>query len=65
MRNIALNTASHWDVGLKFSANLPAGQMYRLAANIVVRVGKTAVSYEAQRKIEQQSAMDYRLVISK
>ena len=65
MRNIALNTASHWNIGLKFSANLPAGQMYRLATTIVVRVGKTAVSFEAQRKIEQQSAMDYRLVISK
>jgi hypothetical protein len=65
MRNIAINSASHWDVGLKFSAKLPAGYLYRLATQIVVRVGSSAVSYEAQRKSEQQAAMDYRLVISR
>ena len=65
MRNIAMNSASHWDVGLKFSATLPTGYIYRLATHIVIRIGSTAVSYEAQRKSEQQSAMDYRLVISR
>lgn len=63
MRALAINTESRWEVGVKFSASLPADHVYRLATTVVVRVGTGAVSYEAQRVSEQNEAIDNRLVL--
>lgn len=65
MRNIAMNSESHWDVDLHFSANLPSEQTYRLATVFVAKIGNSAVTFEAQRMNEQNEAIDYRLVFSK
>lgn len=62
LRNVAINTESHWDVGIKFTAKPPEGHIYRLATTFVMKAGNSAVSFEAQRLSEQNSAIDYRLV---
>ena len=62
LRNVAINTESHWDAGIKFSARLPEGHMYRLATTFIMKVGNSAVSFEAQRLSEQNETIDYRLV---
>ena len=66
MRQIALNSESHWDVAIKYSIELPEETTYRLATDIVVKVGNSAVTYSAQRTNNAQNeTMDNRLVISK
>ena len=66
MRNLAINSESHWDIGISFSAMLPKNYSYRLATDIVVKLGKSAVAFNAQRMTnEQNEAMDYRLVFTK
>lgn len=62
LRNVAINTESHWDAGIKFSARLPEGHIYRLATTFIMKVGNSAVSFEAQRLSEQNETIDYRLV---
>lgn len=62
MRQIAVNTESEWRIGVKFPASLPSG-MYRLAATIVVKIGDSAVAYEAQRVQESEEALDRRIVV--
>lgn|GEM_PF-3115724 len=65
MQKIAINSESHWDVDIAFSANLPSGHLYKLATTAVIQVGKTAVAFEAQRLNEETDTIDYRLVLSK
>ena len=65
MRNIAINTESHWDVDLDFTAALPENQTYRLATTFVAKVGESAVTFEAQRMNEDTQTVDYRLIFSK
>lgn len=66
MRQLALNTESHWDVAIKYSADLPSGTLYRLATDIMVKVGNSAVAYSAHRTNDTQNeTMDNRLVLSK
>lgn len=62
MRQIAVNTESEWRVGLKFPESLPS-DMYRLAATIVVKIGDSAVAYEAQRVQTSGEAVDRRIVV--
>ena len=62
LRNVAINTESHWDAGIRFSARLPEGRMYRLATTFVMKVGNSAVSFEAQRLNTQNETIDHRLV---
>ncbi|MBO4350461.1 MAG: VWA domain-containing protein [Proteobacteria bacterium] len=65
MQKIAINSESHWDVDLAFSAKLPSGHLYKLATTAVIQIGKTAVAFEAQRLNEETETIDYRLVLSK
>ena len=65
MRQIAINVPSHWVAGLKFSTALPAGHIYRLATNVVIRIGHSAVTFEAQRKSDPREAVDDRLVLAR
>ena len=65
MRHIAINSESHWDVDVSFSASLPENQTYRLATTIVVTLGNSAVSYEAQRMNDEAETLDYRLIYSR
>lgn len=65
MQKIAINSESHWEVDLAFSAELPPGHLYKLATTAVVTIGKTAVAFEAQRLNEETETVDYRLVLSK
>lgn len=53
MKSIALNTQSHWDIDVKFSHKPPVGTLSRLATNLVVTLGTSAVAYEAQRQVGQ------------
>ena len=53
MKSIALNTQSHWDIDVKFSHKPPSGTLSRLATNLVVTLGTSAVAYEAQRQVGQ------------
>ena len=64
MRNIAINTESHWDVDLDFTATLPDNMTYRLATTFVAKVGESAVTFEAQRMNEDTQTVDYRLIYS-
>lgn len=65
MRNIAINSESFWSVGVRFSAALPKNALYKLATNLVVRVGTGAVSFEAQRVNQQNETVDNRWVFKK
>ena len=66
MRQLAINSESSWDAGIHFSAELPQDHVYRLATDIVVKLGNTAVAYSAQRTNDDQNEiMDHRLVFSK
>lgn len=50
MQAIAANSQSHWDIGVKFSAIPPEGALARLATTIVVKLGESAVVFDAQRQ---------------
>lgn len=65
MRNIAINSESHWDIDLDFTAALPENYTYRLATTFVAKVGDSAVTFEAQRMNEETQTVDYRLIFSK
>lgn len=65
MRNIAINSESYWDIALHFSATLPQGHLYKLATTVVVKLGSSAIAYEAQRVNEQNETIDKRFVFVK
>ena len=65
MRTLALNTESHWDVPVRFSARLPEGYSYRLATVVTVTVGNAAVAFAAQRVQEENETLDYRMMVTR
>ena len=65
MHRVSLATAGWWDVGLALGVQPQTGKLYRLATTMVVSVGDGAASFEAQRKLENETVMDDRLVLVK